>query len=166
LRTRSRTVRVSAVGGVEAAYHQAMHHPHAALDVALAREFDAVPCPACGWYQSYMVPRARAKRYGAVSRRAVVFLLAGCVASFVAASLTGAVGGLPCALAWALAVCGLVVGAAPLVRHWRSRRRYDPNGEPTAVRQELGRLMTLTGERLDQAREELRRRDTLRQWGR
>ena len=29
------------------------------LESALERGFDAVPCPSCGWYQDYMIPKLR-----------------------------------------------------------------------------------------------------------
>jgi hypothetical protein len=179
LLTRSVKVRVSTWdqirAGADGAIHQGLHLAHIALEKALASDFDAVPCPACGWYQTCMLPLARAKRFGLVSGPALAWLLVGGLTLLAATVLTSAsrlsgesfvLDVLICGLAWAVACAGLVAGAVSLIRYFRLRRSYDPNSEPVVVRKELGLLMTLSGDRLDQMKAELQRRDALRQWGR
>jgi len=164
------------LAGTEGGWHQAMHRAHKTLEQMLAGESDPVPCPVCGWYQQDMLARARELRFrGLLTYPAVAWLLLGVLSGIAAGLLTDASRrGAPeegisptiLVLAWSVAASGLLIGAACLLARWRRRRCYDPNGEPVGVRQELGRLMTLTPEALERARKELRHADALRQWRR
>jgi hypothetical protein len=113
-------------------YTVARQKAEADLRHRLATGIEVVPCPACGWYQSSMVPEARRRH------RRWMLHVGQCLAVGLA---------VPALIGWSLVpwpvfVAGLVfplaLGTGLMI--WRSRlaRRYDPNNEDVEARKRYG----------------------------
>lgn len=121
---------------------------------ALAQDQDPVPCPACGWYQKYMVPLVRAQHRGWMSVIGVFLLYAAALVAALGA-VRWAVTADPAAArgsasfveagAWvAAAGIGLIMARRALAAGVR------PNeGDPEA-RKKLARRRALTRAEFDQ----------------
>lgn len=114
------------------------------LDDALERECEPVPCPACGRYQTHMIPRARQLQYRWMKRyrhyalpTAQMTVLLGAVLYIWEGPVR--VVGFVLLCVTALLIVGLPV--FPLV-HYCLCRRYDPNADPKRPTDTRGRLIT------------------------
>jgi hypothetical protein len=100
------------------------------LHARLEREVDSVPCPACGWYQSEMLPKARRDHGGWMRTVGLVLLIVAFITGMVAYSASM---GPEVNRAWdvwsfgAAALVGGSVGAALLATKAYRSSRYDPN---------------------------------------
>jgi hypothetical protein len=137
----------------EGAQERAAQRAQEAVREKLLTSCDPVPCPACGWYQQYMVPRARYLRYKWMGTAALSAPLVAIILMVVAGFLTALhaptpprVPFLAVLLAWVLV--GLSLTAAPGFLFARSiiRRRYDPNLEDVDRRKKLGQDRAMSKE--------------------
>jgi hypothetical protein len=110
------------------------------LQRLLAIGVEAIPCPACGWYQSDMVPEVRSRH-----RRGMLYL--GQCLTFAVIPM-GVVGELlylvnndvgdPPAIPWPLFVAGMVcllaAGVGLLIRRRYLAKNFDPNAEDVRAR--------------------------------
>jgi hypothetical protein len=113
-------------------YTAAKQRAEADLRGRLATGIEVIPCPACGWYQSSMIPEARERH------RLWMHYVGACLTvGLVVPAMVGI-----CILPFPVFVAGLVsllaVGTGLLV--WRSRlaRCYDPNGQDVEARKRYG----------------------------
>ncbi len=141
----------SAVGFIVdggAARQQAAAEAHERLRRALMGKVEAVPCPACGWYQQHMLPLARRMHHRWVRwlGLALVFLL--CPVLLLAAYLNYRSPYTPFD-SWAWVYRALAAGVAAaagvflIAIRWRLGQAYDPNGVDPDVRMAAGRSRAL-----------------------
>jgi hypothetical protein len=125
------------------------------LREVLAKGFDAVPCPECGWFQAYMVPKFRREAFrwmyvaGMLTLIGfIVFLTASMV---VFAATKGAPDGLILGTVFAAAAgvsfaAGIGLLAGKVVRS----RMLDPNATDAESRKRLGQSRSVWGLELGQ----------------
>ncbi len=105
---------------------------------------EAIPCPACGWYQSDMIPEAR-KLY----RRWMVYVGQCLTVGLIPVAVFGEViyagyadldkqPALPWPIFVAGLVCLLAVGIGMLIGRYKLAQRYDPNEEDEEARKRCG----------------------------
>ena len=105
------------------------------LQRLLAIGVEAIPCPACGWYQSDMVPQVRSRH-----RRWMLYLGQCLTFSVVPMGVVGELlylvnedVGDPPAIPWPVFVAGMVcllaAGVGLLIRRRRLVKNFDPNNE-------------------------------------
>jgi hypothetical protein len=128
------------------AQHRAHQRAERRLRAKLERDFDPVPCPACGWYQAAMVPRLRKLRHGWMPKTGVALLPLAVILGLAAAIAQGVAEREPGHAAFAVALllgAGALAAVAaapalPLLK-WALCRDYDPNAEDVEVRKQRGR---------------------------
>lgn len=136
------------------AERRAAEQAEQSLSEMLEGDIDAVPCPACGHFQSSMIPVAKALQHAWIDTAAILVTLV------FAFCFIGAVGGRPdqqVARQWMgviAALCGIVVTGLLLFQR-RFRQNYNPNELDISTRLELGRLQAVG--RIEQARNGLLR---------
>jgi hypothetical protein len=126
---------------------------------ALDREFDAVPCPACGHYQDYMIPKLRAlQMHWARPLAITTLILSVCMIPMALmfwadymqrpseASLFGAI-----AMSLLSGSLGLT-GVSALTRRYLRLRLFDPNAGDSAERIAIGRRRALTKAQFEDAK--------------
>lgn len=123
------------------------------LSQALETAEEAVPCPACGWYQQRMVPLLR-RRYGRTARRIGYGLLWAVPVVFVAILLV--YGFTSDHVPWGLAVglsagVGLAGGCVLFVRA-RKAAGHDPNEGDPEERRSLGQSLAVAPEEMDEGK--------------
>ena len=136
LLTRSVDVRASWLDdlryGSEGSSHVALHRANSQLERALATDSDPVPCPACGWYQADMLPKARGKRYGWLTFPTALLLLGGgtvlpgasvMIAAWRSSAETSLSELTALWAVWVTAFVVLVAGVVFFIRGLRRRRR-------------------------------------------
>lgn len=120
------------------------------LQSALNRGFDAVPCPSCGWYQDYMIPKMRRMKWSWLAPVNVALGIVGAIVFFASLIMTAnyfnrqdellvgvVIGWTLFALLWCIGI-GLAVA-----KHFKFRR-FDPNLEDQQARIAAGRIRAIT----------------------
>jgi hypothetical protein len=122
------------------------------LDAKLARAFDVVPCPRCGWIQAHMIAKAQQARYPAETWPAVFAFILAMIALaglFVLWELEKAFQ-LKWVTAWVslMLTFALMVGCGMLcvLREALRARKFDPNSTPVEERIEEGMQRSLSWE--------------------
>jgi hypothetical protein len=118
---------------------QAVQEAEANLRWLLATEIEPIPCPACGRYQSHMIPEAQ-------SRRARWMLYVGCCLTIGIVPVvvcSGLLTGfqeptLPAALA-----CVFALGIGMLVGKYMLSKNYDPNDGDDEARRRYGQYRAI-----------------------
>jgi hypothetical protein len=118
------------------------------LKQLLATEFEAIPCPACGWYQSNMIPKVR-KRHRRwmihVGQCLTVGLITVMLISLLINGYPEFQGDprIPWPIFVAVLVCLFAVGIGLII--WRSKlaQSSDPNAEDVEARKSYGRSRTI-----------------------
>jgi hypothetical protein len=148
-----------------AAQARAAQDAREALKIQLQLAWRAVPCPCCGWYQSWMVQGMRLGQYQGMVQLAMVcgFVSAVVWLAALIATVTPILGRewwaiLTCAGLW---LAGLSLGATAilLVRlrsQWQAR--YTPNDEDVEARKLRGQRQALPREEYDKMMRELRKK--------
>jgi len=113
------------------------------LQKALAIGVEVIPCPACGWYQSNMIPKARR-----LHRRWMLNVGACLTLGLVLPAVIGSVINsslvfkgqehIPWPIFFATLVCLFAVGIAMCARWSHLAARYDPNDEDVEARKLYG----------------------------
>jgi hypothetical protein len=117
-------------------YSVAVQRAEADLQRLLAIGVEAVPCPACGWYQSNMIPEAR-KQYRLWMMYAGQCLTVGLIplgglGLWIIHDVPEAQGFTPVLVAGL--VCLLAVGIAMYIWRYLLAQNFDPNGEDVGAR--------------------------------
>lgn len=126
------------------AMEEARQKAESDLPGILERAVDPVPCPACGWYQSDMLPLLRGDLYGWMILVAVLLAFLGCllVPATVIVSLYPK-DWLPVwVAATGMTACFVGAVALPIVRSIRAAS-YDPNSTEVDARIKLGQALTI-----------------------
>jgi hypothetical protein len=121
----------------------------------LERGIDLVPCPACGWYQQHMIPKARREHYRWM-------LITGfCLAiGLIPIAVFGGVlnsaprqGTTEPLIPWSLFLAGLgtlaVVSIGSMVGKFLLTLGYDPNAQDVESRKQLGRAQGMLREEFE-----------------
>jgi len=125
----------------EGAYGLALQRAEANLQHLLAIGIEAVPCPACGWYQSDMIPQLR-RRHRRWMLHVGQCLTVGLIPVAIFGSLSNAGEGNAAHVPWPIFVAGLVcllaVGIGMFVWRHRLAKKFDPNAEDAEARKRCG----------------------------
>jgi hypothetical protein len=131
-RTGTGTADRSSAGG----YNVALQRAEANLQQLLASGVEAVPCPACGWYQSDMIPQARKQH-----RRWMVYAGQCLTVGLIPLAVFGLLilDGFPEAQGLAPVfvpglVCLFVVGIGMFIWRRQLASKFDPNEEDVGAR--------------------------------
>lgn len=117
----------------------------------LEYDFDPVPCPACGWYQAFMIPKMRRLKWRWMTPVEVMLILAGVVVFIASMAVTfeynkwqtdAAMFNM--ALCWTIFATIVIVAVALPVVKYRTFRHFDPNLEPQDARIAAGRSRAIT----------------------
>jgi hypothetical protein len=112
----------------------------------LAEAVEAIPCPACGWYQSDMIPLAR-KRHYRWKLNAGLCLTIGLIpvaAISTSLNLTYGGGGAAPPIPWPIFAAGaaglacLLAAGIALLWQYNMGQGYDPNSEDVEARRQYG----------------------------
>jgi hypothetical protein len=117
-------------------YSVAVQRAEADLQRLLAIGVEAVPCPACGWYQSNMIPEARKQdrlwmMYAGQCLTVGLIPLGG-LGLWIIHDVPEAQGFTPILVAGL--VCLLAVGIAMFIWRYLLAQNFDPNGEDVGAR--------------------------------
>ena len=139
----------------EGARDRAASRAEASVRRKLERGCDVVPCPACGWIQAHMLPKAR-RAHRAWMRMAslVLFILGALVFLPIAVGQSIPPSASPPVVLGLFAAMGLCCGAAVvlLVAKFILSWRYDPNADDEASRLRLGRMRAALRQELDKSK--------------
>jgi hypothetical protein len=109
----------------------------------LERSVDAVPCPACGWYQQNMLRKARTEhRQGMLY--AGIYLTVGVIALALIGVVINTFAGLAnnplmsWRIFWGMFVAMTIPGLALIAARFALAARYDPNSEDVETRKQIG----------------------------
>jgi hypothetical protein len=130
----------------ESAYSVALQRAEADLQRLLAIGVEAIPCPACGWYQSNMIPLAqtRHRRWMLYAGQCLTIGLIPVAAISTSINVTYADQGTapipwPIFAAGAAGLAGVLAVGIGLLWKYNLRRNYDPNREDVEARKRYGR---------------------------
>jgi hypothetical protein len=113
---------------------KAFGHPACRVQEMLAAWIEAIPCPACGWYQSNMIPQAR-KRH----RRSMLYVGRCLTFGLIPVALfVGPIVGLLEPIFVTSVVFLLAVGIGMLIWRRHLAQSYDPNEEDADARKRYG----------------------------
>jgi hypothetical protein len=121
----------------------------------LAKGFDAVPCPECGWFQAYMVPKFRREAfrwmYVAGMLALIGFIVFLTASMIVFAAAKGAPDGQILGTVFlAAAAVSFAAGTGLLAGKAVRSRMFDPNATDAEDRKRLGKSRSVWGVDLEQ----------------
>ncbi len=125
----------------EGALDRAKDAAEANLNTLLDRDFDAVPCPICGWYQEFMIPKVRHTKWQWIVPAEIALGLVGIVLLLFAVAATVTHYGQDLSTdfasmlnAWLLFGFVASIGVSlPILRYCKFRH-FDPNVEDQDAR--------------------------------
>ena len=130
-------------GQTESSYSLARQRAEADLRHLLEIGIEVIPCPACGWYQSNMIPKARRRH-----RRWIAYVGQCLTIGLIPVAIIGGIingvhenqGNPP--LPWPIFAAGLVcvfaVGIGMFIWKYKLAQSYDPNEEDVEARKRYG----------------------------
>jgi hypothetical protein len=111
-----------------------------ALRRKLERGVDLVPCPACGWYQQNMLPRARREHRRWMLNTGACLTIGLIPVALIGGLISAGQVGTP-AIPWPVILAGLVVlaalGIGLMVGKFILARGYDPNSQDVETSKQL-----------------------------
>jgi hypothetical protein len=130
-------------GQTESSYSLARQRAEADLRHLLEIGIEVIPCPACGWYQSNMIPKARRRH-----RRWIAYVGQCLTIGLIPVAIIGGIINgshekqVNTPLPWPIFVAGLVclfaVGIGMFIWKYKLAQTYDPNDEDVEARKRYG----------------------------
>ena len=121
------------------------------LGVVLYRAMDAVPCPACGWYQDFMIPLLRKQKWQWMSPIVVAFGILSLIALIFSMALTSQYQERPgiesyrqMNLAWIAFSVNMSIAIFFPVLKYLKFRNLDPNEEDQEARRSFAKTRAIT----------------------
>jgi hypothetical protein len=129
----------------ESAYSVALQRAEADLQRLLATGVEAIPCPACGWYQSSMIPLAQTQHCRWMLNAGLCLTIGLIPVAVIPASINATYADQyttpipwPIFAAGAAGLAGLLAVGIGLLWKYHQRHRYDPNREDVEARIRYG----------------------------
>jgi hypothetical protein len=136
----------------EGAASRASSEAQEVLRRKLEQGVDLVPCPACGWYQKNMLPKARRKYGNWMLNTGACLALSVIPVACLGGLFNGSRQERPW-IPWSLFFAGLialgVLGVVLMTAKFILAGRYDPNNQDVETRKQLGRARGMLREEFD-----------------